>query len=301
MSELLVLTREGRRLNDGELRLLLLYRSYESPGSGATPGDEVVADQLGVDVRTVKRRRAALIEKGFLSQQLRGPKPAEYRAIIPSKEGTQMAHHPPKKRGRGCPLRTEEGTQGGTQEGTSVSRASKDEDGEDGEDGTSCSVSSLRSSTGASGAASDVGNSSGNVNGGGSQGDADSPWNARLAPIARQLGRTEQNVVGLLGWARRDLRRRPPADQAARVEEIAAFWAETLRQQEAGAFSGWIEPGDPVSVRVFAMDRGGQPLEKKMLHAAWTRASRNGRCASGGLEPIEAVGYSAEQRGGKGT
>lgn len=60
-----------------------LYRSYESADRGAFPGDELLAQHLGLSERSVQQYRYALIEAGYLQQRLRGRKPALYRAVLP--------------------------------------------------------------------------------------------------------------------------------------------------------------------------------------------------------------------------
>lgn len=67
-----------------------IYRSYEgSDGNGAFPGDELLARHLGRSPRTVRRYRKELREAGWLEQELRGPKPARYRAVVPNEQDVQ--------------------------------------------------------------------------------------------------------------------------------------------------------------------------------------------------------------------
>ena len=70
-------------LSETELRLWVLYRSYDSKGKGAFVSDDRIATHMGKAARTVERTRASLIEKGFLKQQLRGPEIARYWAVLP--------------------------------------------------------------------------------------------------------------------------------------------------------------------------------------------------------------------------
>lgn len=71
------------RLGPGEFALWLAYRSYETDGMGAFPGDAMLADHFGMSERWVQEHRYALMEAGFLDQTLRGRKPATYRAVLP--------------------------------------------------------------------------------------------------------------------------------------------------------------------------------------------------------------------------
>lgn len=71
------------RITANELRVWLLYRSYDSKGHGAYPSDKTLAEHMDRHPRTVQTARAGLLRKGFLVQKLRGPDPARYWAVIP--------------------------------------------------------------------------------------------------------------------------------------------------------------------------------------------------------------------------
>lgn len=60
-----------------------ILRSYDG-GRGAWPSDRTVAEQLGKHEKTVRNARRELMTRGFLIQQKRGPRPAMYRAVLPS-------------------------------------------------------------------------------------------------------------------------------------------------------------------------------------------------------------------------
>lgn len=60
-----------------------IIRSHETPEKGAYPGDERLARMMDKSPRSVERYRRSLLERGYLEQQLRGPKPATYRAVLP--------------------------------------------------------------------------------------------------------------------------------------------------------------------------------------------------------------------------
>lgn len=70
-------------LSAEELRLWLIYRSYEASDHGGFPGDELLANYVDRSPRSVQSYRASLLENGYLEQELRGPKPARYRAVLP--------------------------------------------------------------------------------------------------------------------------------------------------------------------------------------------------------------------------
>lgn len=71
------------RLEPEEKLVWLLYRSYESKEGGGFPGQETLAWHLGRSARSVRRYRGRLMDLGYLEQELRGPKPARYRAVLP--------------------------------------------------------------------------------------------------------------------------------------------------------------------------------------------------------------------------
>jgi hypothetical protein len=78
---------DGNRvhLSSAHRHLWVLYRSYEGKaGRGAYPGDELLAGMMGRTERMVRKYRADLLEWGFLRQQLRGPAPAMYWAVLPA-------------------------------------------------------------------------------------------------------------------------------------------------------------------------------------------------------------------------
>lgn len=81
----------SRELTSDEKALWIVYRSYEEPGRGAYPGDELLSSHLGKSQRTVQRCRAKLVDKGWLKQTLRGPMPATYRAAIPAEGSPPVA------------------------------------------------------------------------------------------------------------------------------------------------------------------------------------------------------------------
>jgi hypothetical protein len=75
---------EDERLTPPHKLLWLNYRSYEgTAGRGAFVGDDRLAGHLGKSVRSVQMYRADLVEWGYLRQQLRGPNPAMYWAVLP--------------------------------------------------------------------------------------------------------------------------------------------------------------------------------------------------------------------------
>lgn len=79
-------------LQPEEKVLWLIYRSYESPnGKGAYPGDELLAEHLDRSPRSVQSYRARLLEKGWLERELRGPRPARWRAVLPEKASQPTA------------------------------------------------------------------------------------------------------------------------------------------------------------------------------------------------------------------
>lgn len=82
LRDIFAVARDGR-LTAEELRLWLLYRSFESREHGGFPGDDLLADLMDRSPRSVQGYRAELLEKGYLDQTLRGPKPAHYRAVLP--------------------------------------------------------------------------------------------------------------------------------------------------------------------------------------------------------------------------
>lgn len=71
--------------------LWALYRSYERENRGAFCSVETLADHMSAGTRSVERYRAVLLSGdgertsgGFLRRdRLRGPRPAEYRAVHP--------------------------------------------------------------------------------------------------------------------------------------------------------------------------------------------------------------------------
>ena len=69
-------------LMPSEKVLWLLVRSFDS-GNGCWASTERFAGHMGLSERQVERIRAELIRRGYLSRQLRGPRPALYRAIVP--------------------------------------------------------------------------------------------------------------------------------------------------------------------------------------------------------------------------
>lgn len=62
--------------------LWALYRAFDFSGRGSWPGDETLARHMGKSVRSVQSYRAELLDRGFLEQTLRGPRPAVYRAVV---------------------------------------------------------------------------------------------------------------------------------------------------------------------------------------------------------------------------
>ena len=87
-------TSRGRDLTDAEFRLWVYYRSWQVRGRkvvGASRADSEIAADLGVHTRTVQRVRQRLMESGFLTQQLRGPKVALYWAVIPATDPTELS------------------------------------------------------------------------------------------------------------------------------------------------------------------------------------------------------------------
>lgn len=84
-------------LSAEELRLWLLYRAHEfQDGQGAFPGDSRLARMMDRSPRSVQGYRASLLESGYLLQELRGPRPARYRAVVPG--GTpETAGDPPEE------------------------------------------------------------------------------------------------------------------------------------------------------------------------------------------------------------
>jgi hypothetical protein len=87
LSAIWLLTRhqdEDGRLTPPHKLLWVIYRSYEGKaGRGAFVGDDRLAGHLGKSVRSVQMYRADLVEWGYLKQQLRGPNPAMYWAVLP--------------------------------------------------------------------------------------------------------------------------------------------------------------------------------------------------------------------------
>ena len=81
---------KGSTLSPDEKVLWMLYRAYDQ-GAGAWPGDDVLADHMQKGVRSVQRYRSRLLEGGFLLKEFRGPKPASYRAVSPSKASPPSA------------------------------------------------------------------------------------------------------------------------------------------------------------------------------------------------------------------
>lgn len=91
------------RLSADEVRLWLLYRSYETKdGGGAFVGDELLTGHIGKSVRSVKAYRSRLLELGYLERELRGPNPAAWRAVLPSKGVQQAAPQEPERSATGC-------------------------------------------------------------------------------------------------------------------------------------------------------------------------------------------------------
>src|SRR5690606_27175681 len=71
-------------LTASELRLWLLYRSYDSSGEGSFVYDPDVAKIMGVKERSVRSYRSGLIEKGFLELvRRRGDDPPIFRTLNP--------------------------------------------------------------------------------------------------------------------------------------------------------------------------------------------------------------------------
>ena len=79
------------RLTSNEVRAWILYRSYDSKGTGAWPSDETLAEHMEKGLRTVQAARAGLITKGFLIQKLRGPERARHWAVIPDEASQETA------------------------------------------------------------------------------------------------------------------------------------------------------------------------------------------------------------------
>jgi hypothetical protein len=78
---------DGRHahMTPAHLQLWLIYRSYEGPGGrGAYPGDPLLADLMHRTERMIRAYKRDLLAWGFLRQQLRGPRPALYWAILPA-------------------------------------------------------------------------------------------------------------------------------------------------------------------------------------------------------------------------
>ena len=78
-----------------------LYRSYDA-GEGAWPGDDVLSAHMSRSVRTVQFHRARLIELGYLLRTMRGPKPAIFRAVVPTEGVQNPAPLSPKGCRKGC-------------------------------------------------------------------------------------------------------------------------------------------------------------------------------------------------------
>lgn len=71
-----------------------LVRSYERAERGAFVSVETLADHMDAGVRSVERWRSSLISSGLLvRERLRGPKPAEYRAVLPEAPPDMADHH----------------------------------------------------------------------------------------------------------------------------------------------------------------------------------------------------------------
>lgn len=90
LTDIFMVTRDPR-LTANELRVWLLYRSYDSKGAGAYPSDETLADHMDKGLRSVQAARAGLIQNGFLIQKLRGPERARYWAVIPDEAPQETA------------------------------------------------------------------------------------------------------------------------------------------------------------------------------------------------------------------
>lgn len=136
-------------LTAAEVRLWILYRSYEQPdGRGAYPGDELLAKHLDKSPRAVQGYRARLLKLGYLRQKLRGPNPAWYWAILPDEES-----QPTAKQDQGpspeADCEASEGSQKASQKGShKASQPTAPEYGENGEYGEEdAEGSSLRSSS----------------------------------------------------------------------------------------------------------------------------------------------------------
>lgn len=69
-------------LSDAEFRIWMLLRTYEGR-DGAFPKAATLAEHLDKSPRTVRRHRSQLVEKGFVTRDLRGPKPASFRTTVP--------------------------------------------------------------------------------------------------------------------------------------------------------------------------------------------------------------------------
>lgn len=79
------------KLEPGPKALWLLVRSYETDRSGAFTHPDTLARDLGVSSRTVERWRAALVKARYTTVTHRGPKTAEYRAVLPSDAPTEAS------------------------------------------------------------------------------------------------------------------------------------------------------------------------------------------------------------------
>jgi hypothetical protein len=92
-----------------------LAQYAKSDGSGCRPGDRLLAEKLGVSLRTVKRWRAYLVAAGYLAQTSRGRsagrgggegRAAVWQLTTPANEGPPVTREP----GMRGQLRPNEGT-----------------------------------------------------------------------------------------------------------------------------------------------------------------------------------------------
>jgi hypothetical protein len=108
-------------LTDGEFRLWTIYRAWQvwnGKEVGATVPDDVIAARWGVSSRKVARGRRTLLRKGYLKQQLRGPRVARYWAVQPDEVPTKSAEQSLDKTGEAS---TEDPSQTLTQDSPSLS------------------------------------------------------------------------------------------------------------------------------------------------------------------------------------
>ncbi|MFC1791912.1 hypothetical protein ACFL0I_05585 [Gemmatimonadota bacterium] len=96
------------RLTNEELRVWLLFRYHDFKDKGTFVGAETVGLEAGMSRRTVERHRSALVKRGFLTQKLRGPKPAVYKAVIPPEDYADVAEQGGEETGKVTQMNTQE-------------------------------------------------------------------------------------------------------------------------------------------------------------------------------------------------